>query len=466
MIARTCRSPSALLIVLVAGALLSSPTPPAALEEADRLWLVGERAFLDGLNPLARRMLERFVERFPDDTRVPDAILTLGKARLAGGALEPALEAFRKAQTFSPPPGRPEEARFWEGETLFRMKRFSEAGAVYDRLLSENAASPLAPDALYGLGWAQLEMRQREAALTSFRQLVEAFPDHPTAASATVHLGRLLTDFKRYEEAAALLRPFAERYPDHRLVPEARYLSGVARVSAGQVADGLGELKAVIAAYPRHEVAAQARRVVVDTLLREGKKDELSQEHKTLMAQSPRTAEGLYDAGVIAARLGRPGDADQAWLLLRNEFPDHPLAGRAALELAHAAFGKTAYKDAASLGRAAAKSGEDAIRGQTLLLVGESELRLKRFAPAHQAFQSAVEAAGQDAAVRFRALAGSGLALEEQRQWAQAAKYYEEVAAASPDKELRAWAKARRAAVAANLKPAGKGAAAEKAVKP
>jgi hypothetical protein len=44
--------------------------------------------------------------------------------------------------------------------------------------------------------------------------------------------------------------------------------------------------------------------------------------------------------------------------------------------------------------------------------------------------------------------------LEEQRQWAQAAKYYEEVAAKSPDTTLRSWAKERRAAMAAKLKPA------------
>jgi hypothetical protein len=81
-------------------------------------------------------------------------------------------------------------------------------------------------------------------------------------------------------------------------------------------------------------------------------------------------------------------------------------------------------------------------------------LKLKRPGPAHQAFQAAVEAAGaQDSATRFRALAGSGLALEEQGKLADSLRYYDQVAADAPDKELRAWAKARRAAVAAQLKP-------------
>lgn len=437
-------------LAVVAG----SGAPAMAVEEADRLWLVGEQAFQDGLNALSRRMLERFVDRFPSDRRLPDATLLLGKARLAQGALPQALEALRKAQAFTPVPGKPEEARFWEAETLFRMKRFPEARTAYDRVIADNAASPMAPDALSGLAWTYVELKQREPAVKTFRQLVEAFPSHSTAPGATVSLGRLLIELKRYAEAERALAPFAERYPDHKLVPEARYLRGMALVSAGQTEEGVAELRAVVAAYPSHDIAVQARRAIGDALVRGGKKGDLADEYKALMSQSPRTAESLYDAGAIATRLGRPRDAEQAFLALRTEFPEHALSGRASLELGHAAFGRGAFKESVTLARAAAKSPEEATRAQAYLLAGEGELRLKRYAPAHQAFQSAAELAGKDAAVRYRALAGSGLALEEQKQWAPAAKLYEEVAAECPDKDLRQWAKTRRAAVAPNLKSA------------
>src|SRR5262249_59226841 len=48
--------------------LLSLVSPAAAIEEADRLWLVGERAFADGLYPASRRALERFINQYPKDT--------------------------------------------------------------------------------------------------------------------------------------------------------------------------------------------------------------------------------------------------------------------------------------------------------------------------------------------------------------------------------------------------------------
>lgn len=436
------------------------------MTEADRLWLVGEQASRDGLHALSARMLERLIERHPSDGRVPEANLLLGKTRLAQGTLPGALEAFRRAQEASPPPGKPEEARFWEAETLFRMKRYSEARAVYDKVVAENAASPFAPDALYGLGWSQVEMKQREAAVSTFRQLIRAFPDHETMPSAAVQAARLLTEMKSYDEAAAVLKPVVERRRDHRLAPEARYMLGLAHLSAGKTTEGIADLRALVAAHPTHDMAGQARRLIVDTLLKQGKKDDLAREYKTLMAQSPLTAEGLYDAGLLASRLGRPKDAEQAWTDLRSDFPDSPLAARASLDLAQAAFKRGAFKDAATLGRTATKSSEAPVRAQAYLLTGESELKLKRWEPAHQAFRAAVDTAGGDADVKFRALAGSGLTMEELKQWAQAARYYDEVASGSPDKELRAWAKGRNQAVAAQLKPAPKPGTSSSAAKP
>ena len=94
--------------------------------------------------------------------------------------------------------------------------------------------------------------------------------------------------------------------------------------------------------------------------------------------------------------------------------------------------------------------------GEVLLVVGESEMKLRHAAQALPAFQAAADTPGLEPALHFRALAGIGLAHEDKKRWTQAAKYYEEVAEKSPDKTLAAWAKARRAAIAANLNPARK----------
>jgi TolA-binding protein len=435
------------VFVLALGVLLAGPSLAVAVEEAERLWTVGDRAFQDGLHDVSRRMLERLIERHPSDKRVPDATLLLGKVRLSQGQHDPALQAFRKAQSFSPPPGRPDEARFWEGETLFRMKKYQDARAIYDRILTDNPTSPSAPDAVYGLAWVNLELKRREQAVTEFRRLLSSYPDNANVPSATFYLGRTLLELKRADEAVGLLRGFVTRYPDNRLLPDARYSLGQALIASGQADEGVAELRAFTKAYPSHELAGTARRSVVDTLIRQGKKTELAEEYKVLVAQSPATAESLYDAGVVAAKIGRQKDADTAWARLRKDFPDHALTGRVSLEMAQAAFAKNSFRDAATLARAASRSPEEAVRGEAFVLLGESELKQRRHGAAISAFKSAADAPSLDAGMRYRALAGTGLAHEEQRQYKQAARFYDEVATKSPDKTLASWAKERLAAV-------------------
>ena len=444
--------------LLLAGlvALLAPAGPALALDEPDRLFLVGEKAFEDRLYPLARRMLERFVEKFPTDKRVGDATLLLGKTRLSQRAPDPALEAFKKALAMTPVPGKPQEALFWEAETLYRMKRFNDARTAYTRVTEVEPPSPLLPEALYGLGWTDLELKRRDAAVSDFRRLVKDFPDHETVPSATVQLARALIETKHPDEAVTLLEGFATKYPEHRLVPDSRYYLARARIAAGNTEEGVAQLRAFARTYPNHELASSARRAGLDSQLKSGKKKDIAEEYATLMAQKPPTPEALYDAGAMAVGLDRPRDADAAWTRLRKEFPDHTLTGRASLEQAQAVFAKNNFKDAAALGRVAAKSSEDAVRGEALLIVGESEVKLRRPAQALTAFQAAADTPGLEPALRFRALAGSGLASEEQKQWTQAAKYYDEVIAGSPDKTLAGWAKTRRAAIAPNLKPTGK----------
>jgi len=380
--------------------LLSLVSPAAAIEETDRLWLVGERAFADGLYAASRRALERFVAQYPKDTRAPEAVLLLGKARLQTGDLDGALDAFKRAQTLTPTPGRPQEARFWEAETLFRLKRFADARPAYDDVLRADAAGPLSADALYGRAWSDLELKRPEPAIAGFRDLLSAFPDHALAPSATLQAARALADQKKTSEAIALLADFKKKFPNSPLVPDALFWSGYLKTTGGSdPRSGVADLRAFVSAYPNHAQAPTARSAI-----------------------------------------------DQA---------DTHLARKTALDQANAAFKQKNWKSAVTYATQATKSDEDAVRSEAWLLVGESELKQKRFAAAAKAFEAVGAVSEVEASVRFRALAGLGLAREEQQDWKGALTAYEAVANRSPDSTLRDWARERVTAVKARVaKPA------------
>jgi TolA-binding protein len=439
------------VVALASLLLVALPAPSAlALDEAERLWLVGEQASADGLHPVARRALERFVAEYPNDARVPSALLLLGRARLALGDSEQALDAFRRFRTVATPAQRL-EGRFWEAEALYRVKRFAEARTAYDEVMRQNAASPLAPDAAYGLALCELELRRPEAAAKAFREVITAWPEHPQASSATFYLAQTLFDLKRYGDAQPLLTGFAAKYPKSRFVPDAQYLLGTTRLASGERDAGVEDLKAFVAAYPSHPQAPAARQAITATLAKHGNKTQQQSAYTQLMQQSPPTPEALYDAGLIAGRLGQAQNQDAAWRRLRKEFPNHALSRQASLELARASFKKKSWQDAATQAKAASASNDDAVRAEAFLLMGESELKLNRFKDAAKSFEAVGAVKNVEVGDRYRALAGLGLAREQLGELPAALTAYESVASKCPDATLRDWARGRAAAVKARL---------------
>src|SRR5215467_15950320 len=264
---RRLLSISALASILLAGL---SVLPAFALDDADRLWLVGERAFADGLYPVSRRTLDRFVVEYPNDTRIAPAMLLLGRSRLALGEPEKALDAFRRLRAIATLPAQQLEGRFWEAESLYRLKQYAAARSAYDDVLSKDAASPLAPEALYGLGLCELELRRPEPAIKAFRDLLTSWPEHANAAPATFYQAQALVDLKRYAEAVPLLKDFSTKYPKSKLVPDAQYLLGSTRLAMGERDAGVADLKEFATAYPGHPDAANARRKITGTIAKSG----------------------------------------------------------------------------------------------------------------------------------------------------------------------------------------------------
>jgi TolA-binding protein len=439
-------------LAIVAALALAVLLPPAvvsvsALEEADRLFLVGEKAMADRFYPVARRALERFVTQYPSDARQPRALLMLGQARLRVNDAESALEALGRAQAALKATAEVQEAKFWQAEAQFRLKRYTEARAAYDEIVRTDAAGPLAPDALYGLAWSELELKHPEPAITAFRDFLSTWPDHALAAAATLQLARALVEAKRISEALPLLTAFPTKFPGSKLMPDAQYLLGWVKYNNGDRQGGLSDLSAFVTANPNHEQAPDARRLLAQGLAKYGDRSQRLAAYKTFMSQDPATAEGYYEAASIAAGLGMRAEQDAAWRKLRAEFPQDERTRKMANDLASAAFKQKNWKDAVTLGTIAAQSGDEAIKAEGWLTVGEAELKQRHFAQAAKAFEAVGAVPDVDASSRFRALAGLGLAREEQKEWKAALAAYETVATKSPDTTLRDWARDRVAEV-------------------
>lgn len=116
-----------------------------------------------------------------------------------------------------------ESSAFAEAESLNQAGKYKEAFNAYDAFLKNHAASKLAPDALYGMGYTQFAL-------------------------------------KSYKSSAATQQKFLDSYASHALAPNAMLNLANSQIQLGQIPAAKKTLKDLIAAYPSAEVAPSAQK--------------------------------------------------------------------------------------------------------------------------------------------------------------------------------------------------------------
>lgn len=448
---RRFRLASLLVRVALAGlAVLALPgSGAAARSEADRLWLVGAGAFDDGLYETAYRELGRFIQAAPTDGRRGDAALLRGKAAFWMERYADALAEFDAAETF-PLSGVATmgEPIFWQGETLFRLRRVEEARDRYARYLGLKPGSPYVPEALYARGLAELETGRTDGAIDTFRDFLRGYPNHPRAPIAAYSAARELIRAKRWDDALALLTPYAKNYPASPYLAETRYLLGVAQLEAGRP-EGARTLEQFIAQAPTSDLVPQARMLAAEAQAKAGRPREALEQYQALVRGAPTHAlvpQALYRTGELSVRLGRPTDAEAAWATLRRDYPQSPLVGPAGLASARLHEQRRQWEPALQVAQSVADlKGEE--RPDALMIVGQSALQLRRNPEAAQAYHTVVVEAAPGSKRYFEGLAGLAASLDAAPDREGAKRAYREIIDGSPDPDLVRWAKARLAAL-------------------
>lgn len=448
---RRSRLASLLVRVALAGlAVLALPgSGAAARSEADRLWLVGAGAFDDGLYETAYRELGRFIQAAPTDGRRGDAALLRGKAAFWMERYADALAEFDAAETF-PLSGVATmgEPIFWQGETLFRLRRVEEARDRYARYLGLKPGSPYVPEALYARGLAELETGRTDGAIDTFRDFLRGYPNHPRAPIAAYSAARELIRAKRWDDALALLTPYAKNYPASPYLAETRYLLGVAQLEAGRP-EGARTLEQFIAQAPTSDLVPQARMLAAEAQAKAGRPREALEQYQALVRGAPTHAlvpQALYRTGELSVRLGRPTDAEAAWATLRRDYPQSPLVGPAGLASARLHEQRRQWEPALQVAQSVADlKGEE--RPDALMIVGQSALQLRRNPEAAQAYHTVVVEAAPGSKRYFEGLAGLAASLDAAPDREGAKRAYREIIDGSPDPDLVRWAKARLAAL-------------------
>ena len=156
-------------------------------------------------------------------------------------------------------PVKSDEVRLMKADTLFKRRDYQGAALAYTTLESSlNLPPKYKAEALYRLGYSDVQARQPERAVASFTRFLREFPEHPFAAKALILRGTAYQQLKNYGGA---LQDFTEVMNDHKDAKEREAAMTQRALILGAQGDAKGmseSFRLLLKDYPNTESAALA----------------------------------------------------------------------------------------------------------------------------------------------------------------------------------------------------------------
>lgn len=293
-----------------------------------------------GSYDLAAQACKRFIENYPQDTRVADAYFFWGISEYMQQNFAEAVRVLAEAEKRLQDPQRRQEAVYFQGVSLLRLAqagaaaRAAEAVAVFDRFLKSFPNSPRAGEALYCRGEALILTGQKLEAARSYQEAVTRQLTPAIKAAARYNLAVCLEDLQRPQEALEQYEAFLREFPEDALAADAAVRAG----------DLYFTQKRYDQARVRFEQALGAKDVNV-------------------------AAYALLRCGDAAAAAGQLPEAVRLYQKLRQQFGDTEYAERAALAAGNVLRRLQQWDDAIREYREVIRSGKSAAEEAAVLMV-------------------------------------------------------------------------------------------------
>ena len=105
---------------------------------------------------------------------------------------------------------------------LAKEAKYKDAFNAYDKFLKDYPNSAFAPDAMYGLGYAQFALKNYKSAMATQQKLLDAHPDSPRAPDALFNMANSQFQLGMVPAAKKTLRDLMAKYPSSEVIPAAQ----------------------------------------------------------------------------------------------------------------------------------------------------------------------------------------------------------------------------------------------------
>ncbi len=187
------------------------------------------------------------LDRYPNSVIVPEA---LEAVRFTLNALDRGGEAVAIIDSFqvrNPERIPADSLNYRKALIVLEAGSFADAIVRFQRIVDEFPKSPLAPEALVGIGRAYEYLGRRDSALLIYNRVVELHGAAPAAERARIEAAGLHLRAQEWSAASDGYSGFVAAYPTSERINEARFGLAAARLRLKDTAAALEQLERVLA---------------------------------------------------------------------------------------------------------------------------------------------------------------------------------------------------------------------------
>ncbi|MDG1755057.1 MAG: tetratricopeptide repeat protein [Rhodothermales bacterium] len=285
-----------------------SPSGPKASES---LFWSAESYFQMGQYARATGLFQRYMREYPGGQHRDAAHYALGWSYFRQGdysnaipQFEQFLDAFRDETGTVPYRA---DARLRLADSYFALKRYPEAVRAYGRMAVEGDDY-----ALYQIGQAYSNAGDPFEAISTFRELLQSYPQSEWREEASYSLGYLYFLNQEYEQSIIEYQSLIDTYPTDQLAAKAQYGIGDAYFNAGDIDAAIDGYQRVLLRYPTSPFVSDAAAGIQYALMAAGQDDRADTIVDSLaaaLAGTPAAEQLIFRQAEAKYQSGRTDDA-------------------------------------------------------------------------------------------------------------------------------------------------------------
>jgi TolA-binding protein len=417
---------------------------PAGATRAEAYYLIGASQSRMGNHAEAIASLQASLDADAKWTDADDVMLALASAQTQLGQTEAAQQTLAKmTEQFANSPllGR---SYYQQAELDFAAEKFEAAIASYERVLSQEPNSSLAPAAWYGKAWSHLRLNQLEPAEAALANVIDKFGAHELATKALRARAFCRQLQGNFPAALQDIAKFLETKPEGEERWDALYIQGLCQVGTKQFDQAIASFQAIADSGQAYSRLDRVFYELAWAWESAGDKDKASEAFAALVEKFPDShlaGEAFYHVGESLYAKKDFVAASSAYESARTKAIKADVKEKATYKLGWTWYRQQDYEKAReAFQQQITEFGEGELATSGLFMVGECLFRQDKFEEALAAYRGLAGKTGLDDNAAGLALLHAGQSANQLKQWNVGLEYFAKLLADFPASPYRAQA--------------------------